>query len=118
MVRSKRLHGERVKLLEQDLEITFFRASGPGGQHRNRRETGVRIRHIPTGIAVTATERRSQAENKRVAVERLARVLSRLRRKKKRRIPTRPTRAAKESRLRAKKLRSLTKTQRAKVDES
>ena len=37
----------------------FFVASGPGGQHRNRTESGVRLTHRPTGIVVLATERRS-----------------------------------------------------------
>ena len=100
---------------ETDLEITFFRASGPGGQHRNTRETGVRIRHVPTGITVTATERRSQPENRRIALERLELALARLRRKRKKRVPTKPSRAARERRLRAKKIQSSKKDQRGKV---
>ncbi|GAB4269155.1 MAG: hypothetical protein Kow0092_23100 [Deferrisomatales bacterium] len=96
----------------EELEVTFLRASGPGGQHRNRRETGVRIRHLPTGITVTATERRSQADNRRVALERLQAALSRFRRTRKRRIATRPSRASRERRLREKKLRSRAKAAR------
>jgi len=38
----------------------FFIASGPGGQHRNKTESGVRLTHGPTGVTVSATERRSQ----------------------------------------------------------
>ena len=100
------------RLSEDEIEITFFRASGPGGQHRNTRETGVRIRHIPTGIVVTATERRSQAENRRVAMERLARALEEGTRKARPRIPTRPGR---ERRLRAKRLRARKKRLRRRV---
>jgi protein subunit release factor B len=107
-----------MTIREADLEITFFRASGPGGQHRNVRETGVRIRHIPTGTTVTASERRSQSENRRIALERLELALARLRRKRKKRVPTRPTRAARERRIRSKKLQSLKKAQRGRVTEN
>jgi len=97
---------------EQDLEITFFRGSGPGGQHRNVRETGVRIRHVPTGLTVVATERRSQAENRRIALERLEAALARLRQRRKKRVATRSTAASRERRLRLKRLRSAKKSLR------
>ncbi len=48
-----------------------YRASGPGGQHRNKTESAIRLVHQPTGITVTATERRSQHENRAKAIERL-----------------------------------------------
>jgi hypothetical protein len=48
-----------------------YRASGPGGQHRNKTESAIRLIHQPTGVTVTATERRSQHENRARAVERL-----------------------------------------------
>lgn len=48
-----------------------MRGSGPGGQHRNKTDSGVRLLHYPTGIIVTATEDRSQHRNRVVAWERL-----------------------------------------------
>ena len=50
---------------------TFGRSSGPGGQHRNKVDTAVRLTHLPTGIEVTAAERRSQAQNRSAARHRL-----------------------------------------------
>lgn len=52
-------------------EFERFRGSGPGGQHRNKTDSGVRLRHVPTGIVAQATERRSQHENRAVALQRL-----------------------------------------------
>lgn len=52
-------------------DVNKTRASGPGGQHRNKVETGVELSHTPTGVEAHATERRSVSENKRVALKRL-----------------------------------------------
>ena len=57
-------------LLKQ-CDIDNYRASGPGGQHRNRTDSAVRLRHKPTNVVVTAEERRSQHENKAQAFKRL-----------------------------------------------
>ncbi len=58
------------KLLE-DCEVRRGRASGPGGQHRNKVETAIDIKHLDTGIVAAASERRSQGENRKVAIRRL-----------------------------------------------
>lgn len=60
-----------VEQLLRECQITRGRASGPGGQHRNKVETAVSILHRPTGLVGQASERRSQAENRREAIRRL-----------------------------------------------
>jgi len=57
--------------LLRDCQIRFVRRSGPGGQHRNKVESGVQLTFGPAGISAEANERRSQAENRRVALRRL-----------------------------------------------
>ena len=54
-----------------DCRVTRTRRSGPGGQHRNKVETAVVLEHLPTGLRAEAGERRSQADNRRVALQRL-----------------------------------------------
>jgi len=61
---------DEAKLLE-GCTITTGRASGPGGQHRNKVETAVLVTHEATGITGWASERRSQAENRKIAIFRL-----------------------------------------------
>lgn len=55
----------------EDLEETFSRSSGPGGQNVNKVNTAATIRHIPSGLAVTASDSRSQSLNRQLALERL-----------------------------------------------
>src|SRR5215471_7423035 len=95
--------------LERDCDLDFFIAGGPGGQHRNKVESGVRLVHRPSGITVTATERRSQYANREMAFERMAVRLQNLQRRKTPRIATRPTLTSRERRLQAKRRISVNK---------
>ncbi len=56
--------------------VDLFRASGPGGQHRNRNDTAVRLVHEPSGARAQGTERRSQAQNRANALRRLRRAIA------------------------------------------
>ena len=62
------LEERQITIPPEDLRIEMSRAGGPGGQNVNRRETAVRVVHIPTGIAVRTTEERSQLQNKEKAI--------------------------------------------------
>ena len=79
---SDRLGRRDKSLLEPDdkllaeCTVETYRASGPGGQHRNKTESAIRLTHRFTGVVVTATERRSQHENRRHAVSRLRRAIA------------------------------------------
>ncbi|HZE88333.1 MAG TPA: peptide chain release factor-like protein, partial [Verrucomicrobiae bacterium] len=84
----------------------------PGGQHRNRRDSAVRLTHRPTGIVVTATERRSQHQNKLMALERLAARLEARNRRRRPRVPTAPTKGSAERRIGSKLIRSEVKSGR------
>lgn len=57
---------------ERDVKFQTLRSSGPGGQHVNKTESAVRATHVPSGLAVTAREQRSQSANRKLAVARLA----------------------------------------------
>lgn len=57
-----------IKINPTDLKIDYYRASGPGGQNVNKRETAVRITYIPTGLVVTSQTQRNQLENKENAI--------------------------------------------------
>lgn len=56
----------------KDCEQQFFRSGGPGGQNQNKRETGVRIIHRPSGAIGESREERSQEQNRRNAFTRMA----------------------------------------------
>jgi protein subunit release factor A len=93
-------HLERL-LAESD--VTPFKSSGPGGQKKNKTESSVRVRHIPTGITRIATESRSQSRNRALALERLWKELQRRAAKRTPRVATRPHRGAVERRLETKR---------------
>lgn len=99
-------------MLMAECDVDLFVASGPGGQHRNKTESAVRLTHRPSGIVVTATERRSQIQNRIVALARLREKLEKLTFVPRPRRPTKPTRSSQERRLSEKKRDSQVKKQR------
>jgi len=69
---------EDIKTKPEDLKIETFRASGPGGQYVNKRETAVRITHLPTGVVVSSQSERLQGQNRENAMKILYAKLSKL----------------------------------------
>ncbi|PZR18741.1 MAG: peptide chain release factor-like protein [Archangium gephyra] len=109
---AKRVLALSDEALMLECDEQFFIASGPGGQHRNKTESGVRLTHKPTGVTVTATERRSQLQNRGVAVERLRAMFQKWSYVPEKRIATRPSKGSKRRRLEAKKRTSVIKAGR------
>ena len=116
----------RLDIREADLEETFARSSGPGGQHVNKVSTAVTLRHRPSGISVTVQDSRSQAVNRKLARERLLDAIEgeqqerrageiAKREKARRRKSPRPP-ALKARILEAKRKRGQLKRQRAKIE--
>lgn len=101
---------------ENELEFTFFRSSGPGGQKKNTTDSSVRLRHLPTGLVVIATESRSQNRNKQAALMELERRIERRNRRRKPRIPSKPSHAARQQRITEKRIRSSKKQLRKQPD--
>jgi protein subunit release factor B len=98
--------------LEKDSRVEFFRASGPGGQHRNKTSTAVRLYHKPSGIIIEAKDSRSQDENRTHAFKRLQRRLQRLNNPPAPRTPTKVPRSQKKQRLSDKRMQSVRKEER------
>jgi len=91
------------KALLAQCDVQGHRASGPGGQHRNKAETAVRLVHLPSGVTVEGKDERSRTQNLRIALGRLRQKLARRAYRPPPRRPTKPSRGAKERRLEAKK---------------
>jgi len=114
---ERRAEAHRALRLTEDqllaeCEVEVFIASGPGGQHRNTTESGVRLTHARTELSVTATERRSQHQNRGVALERLREGLKQLTFVPKKRRPTKPTKGSQRRRLEGKAHQSRKKQDR------
>src|SRR3954454_22693412 len=71
-----------AELPERDLEESFARSGGPGGQNVNKGSTAVTLRHRPSGISVTVQDSRSQAMNRKLARERLRKAMGQDRQRK------------------------------------
>ena len=93
-------------------EVQAHRASGPGGQHRNKAETAVRLVHLPTGVTVEGKDERSRTQNLRIALARLRVKLERRAYRPPPRRPTKPSRAAKARRVDEKKRQAQKKAAR------
>jgi protein subunit release factor B len=102
------------EILKKQVTVETYRSGGPGGQRKNKVETAVRLKHLPSGLTVIATEHRFQAENRKLAFERLRARLIKLNQPRRRRIPTSVSMKDIEKRIEEKKIRSKKKRLRQK----
>jgi ribosome-associated protein len=100
--------------LLRECEVETFRSSGPGGQHVNKTESAVRLRHGPSGLVVTSRQERSQHQNKALCLRKLRERVEQLNHRPPKRVPTRVPRSAKNRTLEAKARRSRVKRLRSK----
>jgi peptide chain release factor 2 len=107
---------ESDEALLAQCRVETFRSGGPGGQHQNTTESGVRLVHLPTGVRVEARDERSQHRNRALALERLRERLERRNRRRKPRVPTRVPPREKRKRLESKRQRSDLKRRRRPPD--
>jgi len=70
-----KMEPEDINIRKEDIRTDTFRASGAGGQHVNKTESGVRFTHLPTGAVAESTESRSQHKNRDIAMGRLIQVI-------------------------------------------
>ena len=116
-LRDYRIPGEDDALLEE-CTLTAFRSSGPGGQHKNKSATAIRLCHQPSGVVTIGRRERSQRRNLMDALSRLRIKLERLLEEPTPRKATNPPRKSKKKRLNEKRRRSETKRRRGKVTDS
>jgi len=100
--------------LLRECEVDTFRSSGPGGQHVNKTESAVRLRHLPSGVVVSSQQERSQHRNKAICLQKLREKIERLNYRPAKRVPTRRTLGAKNRTLEEKSRRSRIKRLRTK----
>jgi len=100
--------------LLRECEVDTFRSSGPGGQHVNKTESAVRLRHLPSGVVVASQQERSQYRNKALCLEKLRAKVERLNYRPAKRVPTRVPPSAKNRTLEEKARRAKIKRLRAK----
>src|SRR5262245_3515213 len=116
---SKVLH-PMIKLPESDeellreCEVETFRSSGPGGQHVNKTESAVRLRHLASGVVVASQQERSQHRNKAICLQKLRTQIERLNHRPAKRVPTRKSQSAKNRTLEQKARRAQIKRLRTK----
>jgi protein subunit release factor B len=109
-----------IKLPESDedllreCEVETFRSSGPGGQHVNKTESAVRLRHLPSGVVVTSQQERSQHRNKALCLQKLRKRIEKLNYRPAKRVPTRVPASVKNRALEEKARRSRIKRLRSK----
>ncbi len=101
------------ELLRQ-CDVGTFRSSGPGGQHVNKTESAVRLRHLPTGVVVSSQEQRSQHQNKASCLKKLREKVARLNFRPAKRVPTRVPAGVKRRTLEEKSRRAQIKRLRSK----
>jgi peptide chain release factor 2 len=99
--------------LLRECEVETFRSSGPGGQHVNKTESAVRLRHLPSGVVVSSQQQRSQHRNKALCLQKLREKIEKLNYRAPRRVPTRVPRSAKTRTLEEKARRSRIKRLRS-----
>lgn len=100
--------------LLRECEVDTFRSSGPGGQHVNKTESAVRLRHLPSGVVVTSQQERSQHRNKSLCLQKLRRKIEKLNYRAPKRVPTRVPASVKNRTLEDKTRRARIKQLRSK----